>query len=139
MLQRIAIVMLTLGAMAAISLTSADAHAVVAVPVKDIMKKLHKGEDAPLVLIAKDLKAEPPKWDEVQKFTKDFETLGADLGKNQAPRGAKDSWDKMCKDFATNAQAMNAAAQKKDKAGTLAARTKLTDSCAACHKAHKPE
>ena len=106
--------------------------------IKEIMGKLHKGANAPIGLIKKDLQEDDPDWDEIKKMTKDFVTLGAALGKNEPPMGETDSWKKLTKKYYDNAKALDDAAKGKDKRGALSAQAKLAGSCAACHRAHRP-
>lgn len=105
--------------------------------VKQIMRKLHKGSEAPLVMVKKDVQSNPPKWDDVKKLTKDFVILGAGLAKNDPPRGDKEHWTKVANEYFESAKAMDDAAQKEDKSAVLAARTTLMRSCKACHDAHQ--
>jgi cytochrome c553 len=107
--------------------------------VKEIMGKLHKGASAPLGLVKRDLQDDNPNWPEIQRLTHEFVVLGAALGKNPPPKGDKDSWAKLARQYFDDAKAMDDAAQRKDKAGSLAAQGRLAGSCAACHKAHRPE
>lgn len=108
-----------------------------ALTVKEIMKKLHKGPDAPLALVKRGLQADQPDWEEIQKTTRDFAVLGEALAKNDPPKGGKDSWEKLCKEYADSAKAMDEAARKKDSTGALAGQKILAGSCSTCHKAHR--
>src|SRR4051795_1452459 len=65
--------------------------------IKEVMGKLHKGANAPLQQVKKDLQGGNPDWDEIQTITKEFVTLGTALGKNEPPTGDKASWDKLTK------------------------------------------
>jgi hypothetical protein len=105
--------------------------------VKEIMARLHKGANAPLFKLKKDLQAPQPNWDEIQKTTKEFVALGAALSKNEAPAGDQGSWQKLTKQYAEGARSMDDAAQKKNTQGALAAQGKLVGMCAACHKTHR--
>jgi len=105
--------------------------------IKQVMDKLHKGANPPIVNLKKALSAEEPDWSAIQKTTKDFVILGAALAKNDPPRGDKESWAKLARQYFDNAKAMDDAAEKKDKEATVAARAKLAGSCMACHRAHK--
>jgi cytochrome c556 len=105
--------------------------------IKEVMAKLHKGANAPLGQVKKDLQADKPDWKEVQKLTKDFVILGAALAKNDPPKGEKGSWERLAKSYFDDSKTMDDAATKEDKAGTLAAQGKLAGSCMACHKAHR--
>lgn len=104
---------------------------------KEVMTRLHKGENPPITAVKKNLQAEPPNWAEVQKLTHDFATLTASLSKNDPPKGDKASWMSLTKSYADSAKELDAAAVKKDKAAALAAHGKLAAACANCHKAHR--
>jgi cytochrome c556 len=106
--------------------------------VKEIMKRLHQGSGAPNVIIRMELQDEQPDWAAVQRLSMDFVTLGAALGKNNPPKGDRQSWGKVSAQYLEAAQAMNAAAQKKDKPAALAAHTRLNQVCKTCHDAHRP-
>jgi hypothetical protein len=105
--------------------------------IKQVMEKLHKGANPPIANLRKALQAEEPDWSAIQKTTKDFVILGAALAKNNPPRGDKESWAKLARQYFTAAKAMDDAAEQKDKPATLAARAKLAGSCMACHRVHK--
>src|ERR1700730_2753573 len=105
--------------------------------IKDVMTKLHKGANPPIANLKKQLESDNPNWPAIQKTTKDFVILGAALAKNEPPRGDKESWAKLAKDYFDEAKAMDDAAEAKNKATALAARNKMATSCMACHKAHK--
>jgi cytochrome c553 len=105
--------------------------------IKEIMTQLHRGPNCLRARISKALKADELDWDALHKDTKAFARLAENLGKNEAPRGAKDSWDKLSEEFSKQAKALNDAAEKKSKADAQAAHAKLGN-CATCHKAHKP-
>jgi len=105
--------------------------------IKQVMDKLHKGANPPIARLRKELQADEPDWAAIQKTTKDFVILGAALAKNEPPKGNKESWARLAKQYFDYAKAMDDAAEQKDKAATLAAHAKLRGSCAACHRAHK--
>lgn len=105
-------------------------------PVKEIMTKLNK-KGGIFPTLAAELKANPLKWDEIQKQTGDYTQMADMLGKNEPPTGSKPSWEKLTKEFAKNAKDMDAAAQKKDKSGVQAAHRKIQNSCSACHDTHR--
>lgn len=105
--------------------------------VKDIMSKLHKGENPPITAVKKGLQAEPPNWADVQKLTHDFAGLASSLSKNDPPKGDKSSWVSLTKAYADTAGELDKAAQKKDKGAALAAHGKLAAACANCHKTHR--
>jgi cytochrome c556 len=107
--------------------------------IKEIMDKLHKGANPPIILIKRNLQSADPDWEEIQKQTKDFAEMVAALEKNDPPKGDKGSWTRLTRQYIANAKAMDAAAQKMDKRETLKAQAKLAGSCTTCHKAHRPE
>jgi cytochrome c556 len=107
--------------------------------IKQVMKKANAGPNSLLAEVGKGLKPDEPDWDDVQKQTKEMATLAAALAKNDPPQGEKESWEKLAKQYHESAKALNEAAQKKDKKEAVALRKKISGSCAACHKAHKPK
>ncbi|MGP0064464.1 MAG: cytochrome c [Isosphaeraceae bacterium] len=107
--------------------------------IKEVMQKLHKGANSPLAKVKKALAADSPDWKEIQKSTKAFATLGADLAKNQPTKGEKEDYKKLADSYADNAKALNDAAKKEDREAAQSAFKKVSTSCMACHKAHKPD
>ncbi|APW62532.1 cytochrome c [Paludisphaera borealis] len=107
--------------------------------IKEVMKKLHKGADAPLNKLKTAFKADSPDWKSIQDLSKGFVTLGADLPKNDAPKGDKADFKKLAEAYYENAKALDAGAKKKDKPAAEAAFKKVSTSCMACHKDHKPD
>jgi hypothetical protein len=105
--------------------------------IKEIMTKAHKGGNSLLATVGNDLKAADPDWEDVQKKTKELVKLGTALGKNEPPKGSKPSWEKLTKSYVDTAKELEAAVTAKEKKKAVAAHTKLTKMCAACHKAHK--
>src|SRR5262245_10239140 len=93
--------------------------------IKDVMKRLNAGTNCLRVNIDKDLKADEPDWDEIQKDSKEFAQLAAALGKNAPPRGDQQSWQKLTSTYAADATALAAAAQRKDKKAAQAAHDRL--------------
>jgi hypothetical protein len=106
--------------------------------IKEIMTRLHKGANAPLFRLKKELQAPQPDWGDVQKTTREFASLGAALEKDEPPRGGKESWAKLTREYAGSARTLDEAAQRKDKPAALAAQARLAGTCMACHKAHRP-
>lgn len=105
--------------------------------IKDVMKKLNgKGQNESGKL-KKALNASKPDWDAIQGSTKKFADLGADLPKNDPPKGSKDSWKKLADAYATQTKSLNDAAEKKDLDGTKKAFQKINTSCMPCHQAHR--
>ncbi len=107
--------------------------------IKEIMDKLHKGANPPIILIKRSLQSSDPDWEEIQKQTKEFAEMVEALEKNDPPKGDKSSWARLAKQYIANAKGMNAAAQNNDKRETLKFQAKLAGSCTTCHKAHRPE
>ncbi len=105
--------------------------------IKEIMGKAHKGTTSLLMVLGKQLGTAQPDWAEVQKETKELVGLGEGLGKNEPPKGEKDSWSKLTQAYVTNAKALDAAAQKQDQKAAQVSRAKLAGSCKACHAAHR--
>ncbi len=107
--------------------------------IKEIMTKAHKGADSLIGKLTRELKADTPEWEPIQKQTKELAELGASLSKATPPQGEKESWEKLTKAYVANAKEMVEAAGKKDKDTTAADVMKVTKMCANCHMAHKPK
>lgn len=107
------------------------------VSIKDIMGKAHKGGDALLSKLGKELKGTDVPWEDVQKQAKELVDLGTSLSKATPSKGDKSSWDKLTASYLSDAKALSAAAEKKNKDDAVAAQKKLSTSCKACHSAHK--
>ena len=106
--------------------------------IKEVMQKLHKGPNAALAKLKKDLAADSLDWEDIKAKAKDFETFGAALPKNDPPKGEKDDWKKLADSYYENAKKLNSAAKKEDKDGVQTSFSKIQKACAACHKAHRP-
>jgi cytochrome c556 len=106
--------------------------------VKKIMDVLHKGGKAHLSKAKAALKGDSPDWAEVLKDAKEITKFGGYLAKNEPPRGDKESWEKLAKAYATNAKALEEAAEKEDLTKARAATKKFGATCKTCHEAHKP-
>ncbi|WP_435015334.1 cytochrome c [Tundrisphaera sp. TA3] len=107
--------------------------------IKDVMGKLHKGTKAQSGVLKGQLKADPIDWEAVQKTTKDFVILGADLAKNDPPKGDKESWKNFADKYFATAKELDDAATAKDKSKVEAAQKSMGASCKSCHDAHKGE
>lgn len=105
--------------------------------VKEVMARLHKGASAPLLELKRDLQADVPRWDVLQKNSQEFVAGGMALTRNDPPRGDKASWARLSKQYLDTVTAMNDAVQKQNKAGALAAHSALIGSCNTCHDAHR--
>lgn len=130
-LVRIAI---ALGISAAASFALANPSAKTA---KEIMTKLNKGANAPLVSLKRDIQKDNPNWSEAQAQAKEYSSMAGELKDATPPKGDMASWSKLAKDYGEAAKSLNDAVQKKDKSAALTAYGKLTNACAACHKAHR--
>jgi cytochrome c556 len=110
--------------------------------IKEIMKKLNSPTGIYSGL-GKELKADDTDWGEVKAGAKTIARLAALVGKNDPPKGEKDSWTKLTKEYADNAKAFQQAAAKEDKKAALAAYEKIAGTkganCTACHNAHRPK
>jgi cytochrome c556 len=106
--------------------------------IKKVMKKLHAGKTSPLSTVKAALKSDSPDWTKVQKEAKLFATFGAALPKNDPPRGGKESYEKLAKDYATAGKTLEESAEKEDLKASRDAFKKISTSCAACHKDHRP-
>jgi hypothetical protein len=105
--------------------------------IKEIMTKAHKGGNSLIQKLGKELKADDPEWETIQKQTKELVKLGTSLGKNDPPKGEKESWEKLTKEYLENAQSLEKSAKDKNKEKATEVQKTLTKSCMACHKAHK--
>ncbi len=105
--------------------------------IKAIMGKLNKGPRAMTATLRKDLADDEPDWNKVQKDAKEFARLAKMMSKNEPPKGEKESWEKLTKQYAEYAKALSEAADKKDKAAAKAAHGKLSTACKSCHSQHK--
>ena len=128
---------LALGMIAAATVSSSLADDSKTPTIKEIMDKAHKGGTSLIQTIGKELKSDSPDWTSLQKQSKELVSLGTSLGKNEPPKGSKESWEKLTKAYVANAKTLYAAAEKMDKEAATAAQKKIMGSCTACHKAHK--
>jgi hypothetical protein len=86
-----------------------------------------------------ELKADEPKWDDVQKQSKELVDLGTALGNAKPPQGTQESWDKLTKKYLDEAKVLDEAAKKKDKTAAAEAQKTIKTYCGDCHKVHKPK
>ena len=74
----------------------------------------------------------------MQPQAKELAKLAAALGKNPPPKGEKDSWEKLTKEYATNAAALEKAVAAKDQTAAMNVIKKMGgDACNNCHTAHR--
>jgi cytochrome c556 len=104
---------------------------------KAIMKKIGAGPGALSTVLNGQLSADKPVWETIQPQTKEYAQLAAEMGNYDPSRGSKESWSKLCAEFAAAAAEMDKSAQAKDKRAALAANGQLSRSCSACHREHR--
>jgi cytochrome c556 len=105
--------------------------------IKQIMMKVAKGPQALTPLIGKELEADPPDWAALQPQAKEYAELASDLGKIDAPRGSKESWQTHTESYAAAAADLERAAEAKDRDKAKAAHSRLGESCKSCHDDHR--
>ena len=106
--------------------------------IKEIMAKANK-PGGHYFALRRDLKDESPPWDEVQASAKALSKLAVALSKNTPPKGDKASWERLTKNYAANARALDEAARKKDRKAAALVVTRIKNSCNACHDVHRPK
>jgi cytochrome c556 len=104
---------------------------------KQVMAKIGKPPQGLTMVIGKELEAEQPAWETLQPQAKEYARLTAILGDCDPPKGSKESWAKFTGEFTEAANALNSAAQEKDRDKAKAAHTKLQESCTKCHQEHR--
>jgi hypothetical protein len=104
--------------------------------IKQIMAKAHKKGGA-LVDITAELRNKEVKWDEITSKSKDLLLIAGDLAMNSPPKGDKESWEKLCKEYTDKVQELQKAAEAKNLADAKKACAALNASCKSCHPAHK--
>jgi hypothetical protein len=125
---------------ASVGLAAGLVHAAtLAMTAKEIMGKLNKGPNALTPNLKRLLQKDDPDWGEIQSEAKEYATLTVALNKANPPMGDKASWDKLTKDYADIAKALEDAVKKKDKGSALAVHTRLSRACTNCHRVHRPE
>ena len=105
--------------------------------IKAVMTKLHKGSKAQSSVLKAQSEAATPDWDAIQKTTKDFVILGAALGKNDPPKGEKESWKALSTKYFADAKALDDAASARDLAALKAAQKAMSGACKSCHNVHR--
>ena len=107
--------------------------------VRDVMKKLNRGPTSVHSTLLLDLKDDDPDWEAIQENTAEYAKQTAFLLKNKPAKGDAGSWETLAKSYSADARALDAAAKRKDARGTSNVLKRMSNSCMACHKAHKPE
>ena len=105
--------------------------------IKQVMVKLTKGPGSLTPVIGKELETDPPPWETIGPQTAEYARLAAAMGKNEPPKGTKESWTELSGDFAQSAEALNKAVQAKDRKAALEAHGQLAGSCMQCHREHR--
>ena len=104
---------------------------------KQIMTKLGKGPNALTPVIGKELETDPPPWETIGPQTAEYARLALAMAKNEPRKGTKESWTELNGHFAQSAEALNKAAQAKDRNAALEAHGQLAGSCMQCHREHR--
>jgi Cytochrome C' len=104
---------------------------------KQVMSKLGKGPNALTPVIGKELETDPPAWETIGPHAAEYARLAVAMGKNEPRKGSKESWTDLSGAFAESAQALNKAAQAKDRKAALEAHGQLAGSCTQCHREHR--
>jgi hypothetical protein len=105
--------------------------------IRQIMTKLAKGPNSLTPLLGAELKEEKPQWDTIQAQAKEYVQLAKELGTYDPPKGSKDSWAKYTSEYAESAAELEKAVVAQDKESAVAAHGQLSNSCMACHNAHR--
>jgi cytochrome c556 len=132
------VVLLVVPLAIAVVATNSDGAADKTPTVKEIMEKANKGSDSLLYGLDSDLKEDEVPWADIQKATKEMVKLVDALGKNDPPRGEKESWKKLTKAYSDQVKTLDTAAKKENLKAAKAAMAKLKNSCTNCHKVHRP-
>jgi len=103
--------------------------------IKEVMKAVAAKETGLCGQCAAAAKAE--KWEDAQKLAKKMAECASALPKNKCPLGDAESWAKLTKQYAAQAEAVSKAAESKDTEKFNDALKTFTGSCKACHEAHR--
>jgi len=107
--------------------------------IAEIMRKLNGGANSMTRNLELDLKEEDPDWEAIQESTAEYAKLVGNLPKRTPRMGEKASWEKLAKGYFDNAQALDAAARKKDRKAASAVVARIQNACKACHSVHRPK
>jgi hypothetical protein len=113
-----------------------DAEPAAQGPMRSTMRKMHDRFDGIFPHIASGL-AENPDWTEVQKLTGEYLENARIVIALDPPKGSKDSWANLTKQYLANAKELDDAANKKDAPKCIAVQRKLAQSCKSCHSVHR--
>lgn len=118
------------------AVTAADEKKDDKVPtISEIMKKGHAKTDGYIDKIKAAVKGE--KWDDAKEYAKTLAFFGENLGKNKAPQGEAESWEKLTKKYAENTKLVAKGVEDKD--AKAVAKGLGGINCGECHKVHKPK
>jgi mono/diheme cytochrome c family protein len=106
-------------------------------PIKGLMTKLARGPQSLHSAIERELREDAPAWATIKPQAREYAQLTASLGKEEPPKGSKDSWANLTSAFAESAASLDKAAAAEDKTAALAAHKILAASCSACHQEHR--
>ncbi|HTU91105.1 MAG TPA: hypothetical protein VMF69_13590 [Gemmataceae bacterium] len=108
-------------------------------PIGEVMTKLFKGQPSLKDSIGQELNSDSPSWETIQPQTKECAQLTASLSQYDPPKGSKESWTKKTASLSESAAALDRAAQAKDKDAARSAYETFSNSnsCKACHLAHR--
>jgi hypothetical protein len=107
--------------------------------IQELMGKLNKPTGL-FYAIGKELREGDPMWADIQPAAKEVAKEAARLGKLTPPKGDKDSWAKLTKEYADNAAALEKAVAGKNQAAAKAAFAKIDEpNCKKCHDAHRKQ
>jgi len=87
--------------------------------------------------LGKQVKAKDPKWDDIQKQTKEWVQISQELGTHKPPKGDDKSWKDQTEKYQTNVKAVDDAAGKKDPDGVTKGLQTIGASCMGCHSKHR--
>src|SRR5262245_37176211 len=105
--------------------------------IKQVMAKAHKGGDALLSKLGKQLNSADIPWKEVDEEAEELVKLGKALAANKPKKGDEASWKEQTAKYTDNAKALEKAAHKMDKNAAQTSFKSLKGSCKACHDNHK--
>lgn len=115
----------------------ADAKADKEPSLKDLMATLNAEKTGLRVEIDKGIKEDKPDWTAVQKMTKQYLDGASALPQKDPPKGEKESWAKLSKEFVVAAKNLDEAANSMDRKMCQEAFTKMMMGCRGCHTQHR--
>ena len=122
--------------MSAIAATYAQEAPKAPKSIKEVMAN-HKPKEL-RAQIGEGLKSASPDWADLQKKSKTYAEAVAKLSDFDPPKGDKENFKKLAKEFGDGVKAMDKAIVAKDAKGANEAFAKSGMACGACHRAHKP-